>query len=279
MTRIEAYKSGRVSEIPSSWTEMTPAQIRFAFRLYGQCASPLEFNVRMLYKFLGIRMHRPKGNTAENVYLLCEQCLGFLFEEENGVARLALDTISNPLPSVGRRHGPADLLQDLTFGEFRAAAMAVQAFGRSHEASDLDDCIGILYRSRCGKTNRAGRHAAPMSGRNFDRDRRAAARMRPWQKNLVLAWFCRCLQYLQTEKLLLNGEEVDLSLLFAPDGSGSKGPAVTWNDLLVQLAKDQTIGNIDRVDGEPLFSVLQILWSNYKEAKRYEASVKAQKTH
>ena len=278
MTKIEAYPSGHASEIPSSWAEMTPEQIRYAFRLYGRCGSPLEFNVRRLYKFLGLRMRPPKGNTAENVYLLCEQCMGFLFQEENGVARLALDTVVNPLPRAGRLHGPADLLQDLTFGEFRAAAMAVQAFGRSREAGDLDDCIGILYRSRYRKANRAGRHVGPLSGRGFDRDRRAAARLRLWQKNLVLAWFCRCMQYLQTERLLLNGEEVDLSLLFAPDGSGSKGPAVTWNDLLVQIAKDQTIGNIDRVDEEPLFSVLQILWSNYKEAKRYEASFKAQKT-
>lgn len=279
MNRIEAYGSGRVSEIPSSWDEMSPAQIRYAFRIFSRCASPLEFNVRMLYKFLGLRMCHPRGDAAENVYLLCEQCLGFLFAEDDATPRLALDTVRNPLPRIGRRSGPADLLQDLTFGEFRAAAMAVQAFGRSQDPSDLDDCLAILYRSCSRRANRAGRRAGPMSGRGFDRDRRAASRMLPWQKSLVLAWFCRCLQYLQSERLLLNGEEVDLAQLFAPEGSGSKGPAVTWNDLLVQLAKDQTIGNIDRVDGEPLFSVLQILWSNYKEAKRYEASSKTQKGH
>ncbi len=72
---------------------------------------------------------------------------------------------------------------------------------------------------------------------------------------------------------------MDLSLLFAPDGGTGRGPSMTWNDLLIQLAKDHTIGNIDRVDEEPLFSVLSILWSNHKEAKRYEATAKAQKTH
>lgn len=279
MTRIEAYGTGRASEIPSSWAEMSPKQIRHAYRLYGSCSSPLEFNVRMLYYFLGLRIRPAKGSTAENVYLLCEKCLGFLFIEEDGVARLAFEGVMNPLTRVGRRYGPADLLQDLTFGEFRAAAMAVQSFGCSREASDLDECLGILYRSRYRKINRAGRRAGPMSGRSFEQDRHAAVRMRPWQKSLALSWFCSCLQYLQREQLVLNGEDVDLSQLFAPDGGASKGPAVTWNDLLVQLAKDQTIGNIDRVDEEPLFSVLQILWSNHKEAKRYEASVKTQKTH
>lgn len=279
MTLIEAYSSGSATEIPSCWDEMSPAQIRFAFRAYERSASLLEFNVRMLYHFMGLRMRPPRGDMAEHVYRLCEQCLGFLFTEDDGTARLSIDTVRNPLPRIGRRYGPADLLQDLTFGEFRAAAMAVQTFSRSRDTRDLDECLAILWRSRIRRPNRAGRRAGPLSGRNFERDHRAAARMRPWQKNLALAWFCRCLQFLQTERLTLNGEEVDFAQLFVSDGGASKGPAVTWNDLLVQLAKDQTIGNIDRVDEEPLFSVLQILWANHKEAKRYEASVKTQKSH
>jgi len=277
MTRIEAYESGRVSEIPSSWDEMSPAQIRYAFRTYDRCTSLLEFNIRMLYRFLGLRPRRPKGNAAENVYLLCEQCLGFLFKEDEGTVRLAMDSLANPMPRIGLRYGPKEALQDLTFGEFRAAAMAVQTFGRSNDPADLDECIGILYRRRCRTRNRAGRRAAPMAGRTFERDLRAAARISPWKKNLVLSWYCRNLQFLHTAHLVLNGEEVDLSLLFLSDGA--KGPAVTWNDLLIQLAKDQTIGNIDRVDEEPLYSVLQIMWSNYKEAKRYEKIAKAKANH
>ena len=279
MNRIEAYGTGRSSEIPSSWSEMSPKQVRHAYRLYERCSSPLEFNIRMLYYFLGIRFRRVKGRTAENVYFICERCLGFLFSEEDGVARLAYDGLANPIPRIGRRFGPNELLQDLTFGEFRQAAMAVQAFGKSRDVSDLDDCLAVLYRRRSLEPNRAGRHAGPMGTRAFRADRRAAARMRPWQKNLVLSWFCRCLQYLQTESLVLNGEEVDLAQLFVSDGGTSRGPSMTWNDLLIQLAKDQTIGNIDRVDEEPLFSVLSILWSNHKEAKRYEATAKAKKTH
>ena len=50
-------------------------------------------------------------------------------------------------------------------------------------------------------------------------------------------------------------------------------------DLLFQIAKEQMIGNIDRVEEEPLFSVLAIMWSNYKEAKRYEEATKARKGH
>ena len=77
---------------------------------------------------------------------------------------------------------------------------------------------------------------------------------------------------------LLGAGEVDLSLLFQGDGP-AKGPPATWNDLLFQIARDQTVGNIDRVEEEPLFSILAIMWSNYKDAKRYEETAKARKGH
>ena len=71
---------------------------------------------------------------------------------------------------------------------------------------------------------------------------------------------------------------MDLSLLYQ-DPNSVKGPSATWNDLLFHIAREQTLGNIDRVEEEPLFSVLAIMWSNYKEAKRYEETAKARKGH
>jgi hypothetical protein len=138
--------------------------------------------------------------------------------------------------------------------------------------------VAVLYRSRYRTENRAGRRAGPLAGRAFRRDLRRARRVRLWQKRLILLWFCSCLQYLQTGKVELNGEEVDLSLLFQGEGP-AKGPPATWNDLLFQIARDQTVGNIDRVEEEPLFSILAIMWSNYKDAKRYEETAKARKGH
>jgi hypothetical protein len=278
MTEIEIYETGKKVTLPSSWAEMTPAQVQAVFRIHDQAVrkgwSILERNVRILYALLDIRpgWRKPTPRMAENVAMLCERCLGFIGEG------LTFDALANPLPRAGRLHGPAELLQDLTFGEFRAACRAQQAFLKDHRTEDLDELAGILYRSRYRKENRAGRRAGPLSGRPFRRDLRRAARMKTWQKSLVLLWFCACLHYLQTGRLVLDGEEVDLSLLFKDSGE-SRGPAATWNDLLYQLAKDQTIGNIDRVEEEPLFSVLALMWSNYKEAKRYEETAKAGKGH
>ena len=93
-----------------------------------------------------------------------------------------------------------------------------------------------------------------------------------------MMWFSACLKYLQSGFLEIDGEEIDLSRLFARDDKPS-GVSFGWNDLLVEVAKENTLGNIDRVDEEPLFSVLSIMWHNYKERKRNEQIIKASKAH
>lgn len=277
MTELSVHENGHAARIPSSWDEMSPEDIRFAFRTFDKCVrkgrSPLEFNVRMLMRFLDIdKLPDDKtGRVSENVFMLCERCLGFLFEE--GTAKLSFSSVRNPIPRIGRLHGPADLLSDLTFGEFRHATRALQAWISGKEPSDLEETVAILYRTPSSKANRAGRKAGPIDGPSFRRDCRRAGRIPAWKKNLVIVWFSSCLKYIQEGTITIDGEDVDMSLLFGP-GEGS-GPAFTWNDLLIQIAKEQTVGPMDRVDEEPFFSILRIMWSNYKEVKRYEATAKA----
>lgn len=294
MNTIEVFETGKVVQVPGSWREMTPEQVRGVFRIFERCLrrgeSPLDFNVRVLWMLLGVR-RTVKGWFAdifngsssvrdENVYRMCETFLGFLFSEES--AALTFDSVANPMPVVRsglvRLYGPGELLQDLTFGEFRHASAAINRFFRSHEPEDLDECIAFLYRRRCRKANRAGRMVPDVDQRNARGHIHRASRLKGWQKNLVMMWFAACLKYLQSGVLEINGEEVDLSKLFA-GYEKSSGISFGWNDLLVEVAKENTLGNIDRVDEEPLFSVLSIMWHNYKERKRNEQIIKASKAH
>lgn len=294
MNTIEVFETGKVVQVPGSWREMTPEQVRGVFRIFERCLrrgeSPLDFNVRVLWMLLGVR-RTVKGWFAdifngsssvrdENVYRMCETFLGFLFSEES--AALTFDSVANPMPVVRsglvRLYGPGELLQDLTFGEFRHASAAINRFFRSHEPEDLDECIAFLYRRRCRKANRAGRMVPDVDQRNARGHIHRVSRLKGWQKNLVMMWFAACLKYLQSGVLEINGEEVDLSKLFAGDEKSS-GISFGWNDLLVEVAKENTLGNIDRVDEEPLFSVLSIMWHNYKERKRNEQIIKASKAH
>lgn len=294
MNTIEVFETGKVVQVPGSWREMTPEQVRGVFRIFERCLrrgeSPLDFNVRVLWMLLGVRrtvkgwftdiFNGSSSVRDENVYRMCETFLGFLFSEES--AALTFDSVANPMPVVRlglvRLYGPGELLQDLTFGEFRHASAAINRFFRSREPEDLDECIAFLYRRRCRKANRAGRMVPDVDQRNARGHIHRASRLKGWQKNLVMMWFAACLKYLQSGVLEINGEEVDLSKLFAGDEKSS-GISFGWNDLLVEVAKEDTLGNIDRVDEEPLFSVLSIMWHNYKERKRNEQIIKASKAH
>ena len=294
MNTIEVFETGKVVHVPGSWREMTPEQVRGVFRIFERCLrrgeSPLDFNVRVLWMLLRVRrtvkgwftdiFNGSSSVRDENVYRMCETFLGFLFSEES--AALTFDSVANPMPVVRlglvRLYGPGELLQDLTFGEFRHASAAINRFFRSHEPEDLDECIAFLYRRRCRKANRAGRMVPDVDQRNARGHIHRASRLKGWQKNLVMMWFAACLKYLQSGVLEIDGEEVDLSKLFAGDEKSS-GISFGWNDLLVEVAKENTLGNIDRVDEEPLFSVLSIMWHNYKERKRNEQIIKASKAH
>lgn len=297
MTQIEIYETGQRFSLPSSWDEMTPEQIQFVFRTYASCiekgGSPLEFNARVLCHLLDVRftrrfalLSRLSPETAErcgeNVARLCTESLGFMLDTdpETLKCRITFDSVANPLPSVrsGLRklHGPGEMLQDLTFGEFRHASVAMQSFFHSGKQSDLDECIAFLYRRGAKKPNRAGRRVVPVDSADISRAIRPVSALKPWQKNLILLWFASCVKSLQTRNVAINGEMVELGRLFASDGEDKGGYGFGWNDLAVQIAKDATIGNLDRVDEEPLFSVLGIMWHNFKEQKRYEA---ISKTH
>lgn len=280
MNTIKAYPGGQTAELPSNWSEMTPEQVCSVFRLNDTAIrkgwSARELKIRILFALLDIRLSwryafRPvPERLSENVTMLCERCLGFLFEE----GQLSYDDVSNPLPVIGRLIGPADLLTDLTFGEFRHASTALNAFFKSRSVADLDRCITFLYRTRNRKANRAGRKVVGFDDGRFSDELRKVSKLATWQKNLILAWFSSCLNYLQTGSISIDGEDIQLSLLFPPDAGGKQLPC-TWNDLLLQVAKDGTIGNSERVDEEPFVRILQIMWSNYKEAKRYEKIAKA----
>lgn len=296
MTEIGIYETGERVSLPSSWDEMSAEQVQFVFRTYGECilrgGSPLEFNVRVLSHLLGLRfslrtalVESLAGDEAtrldENLAMLCDKCLGFLLEVEPETlqCRLTFDSVTNPLPVVKsgrfRLYGPSDLLQDLTFGEFRHASVAMQSFLRSGKEAELDECIVFLYRRACKKANRAGRKVVAVDASNIEEEMKFVSRLEAWQKNLILLWFSSCLKFLQTRDVAINGERVELGRLFNSEGDEKGGYGFGWNDLAVQIAKEQTIGNMERVDEEPLFGILGIMWHNFKEQKRYEAISKA----
>lgn len=275
-------------KLPASWDEIAPDDVRFIFRRYEACCngkiSPLQLNTEIFCRlsgesFLRARIRGISSEEAEALYLRCENDLAFLFSTSGadaGVLPLSYDSVHNSLPvvrsGVARTllTGPASGLTDLTFGEFRQASSALNEFFRSSDVKDLDTAIAYLYRRRSRQANRAGRRVMSPDAAHIDKAIRDAGTISSWEKTYIMMWFSACIRFLQSGKVTLNGEEVDLALMFSGGSGTDSRLSFTWNDLLVQMARDGAIGNSDRVDEEPLYSIIAIMWSNYKENKRNE---------
>lgn len=286
MNTIEIPERGICATIPSSWSELSPADLRFVVRTHyestSQQRSPLDFNVRVLYHFLklsrtsrSIRWERLYPELAEernvNVYNLCDKCLAWMFAGDK--ASLSYDSITSPLPKVRvglftTLVGPGDLCLDLTFGEYRAASNALHIFLSSGDDDDLNNLLLCLFRRPSRSVNLAGRKVRPLDATIGVRERRAVAKMKPWQKQLALLFFSACVNYLQSSVIIVDGEEVDMNLLY--EGTGESKTPYGLNDVLSQLAKEGSMGTMDNVDAQPLPSVLREMWHNWKENKRYE---------
>ena len=86
-----------------------------------------------------------------------------------------------------------------------------------------------------------------------------------------MLWFSSCINFLQTGTVILDGETINLSALFSSDVDGKPTDIVnTWTDLAINIAKEGTIGTMERIDEEPLYSIIKLMWHNHKENKRNE---------
>ena len=297
MTKIDFVNesNGRTSfsvNIPERWDEFPAQIVRFIFEKYEQVMSgeltPEMLQVLTIYKLIGIRRERPSHLASRDAAIIenvdaIRARLQFMFDypEKSDFPRLTFNSIQNPLPTIRVKNrtwfGPATLCQDLTFGEFRNGALALNMFFKTEDIGNLDECIAHIYRPGSMTVNKAGRKVKPVNPGSFEDEIKAVHQIPSWQKNLIMLWFSSCIGFLQSGNIVLGGEDVDMKLLFSSGDDNSGGPAATWNDLLMQISKEGTLGNMEEVDAAPLMVVLLNMWSNYKENKRNERKIKKAK--
>lgn len=291
MNTIEILELGIKRDVPSKWDEMSAAEICFAMYLlwdmeHGKI-SPLEFHIRMLYKFLNIRRswrtvrwERLHPNDAEqknaNLYMLCMRLLDWMFSETNEGIIPTFDAIKNPLPlvRVGIRKliGPGEGMKDLLLEEFRNALIARDEFLKTRQPEALDRMIAFLYRRSTAKANRAGRCVVPIRSETLDLDVRIISRIAPWQKQTILIWFSASIKFIQSAQIIIAGEQIDMAEIFKANDfdDNEKTSDYTWTDVIYEMAKEQALGTMDDIDAEALYHIILILHHNVKQAKRNE---------
>ncbi|MFR2061598.1 MAG: hypothetical protein ACLS37_07040 [Alistipes sp.] len=286
MNTIEIPAIGVCREIPSKWSEMTPEQARVTMRLLWDMESglisPLEFHVRVLYLLLGIKrtwrsVMWEKLNRAvaeqknANIFLLCENLLGWLFTDTEDGLLPTFDTIHNPLPEIHigshRLRGPADALQDLILVEFRNALIARDEFLNTRQPAALDRMIAFLYRQPRSKPTGPAGVSSPSVTRLLS-------------GTYAVPAGCSVAET-DDSHVVLRLRQI------SPDRDDSCGwgtdrhahdlqqrncprcrPKFTLTDVAYELARDRALGTLNDIDEEGLYTIFQILHHNVKQAKR-----------
>lgn len=279
MNRIDIPEVGYTGLVPASHAEMTRPQVLYVMRqihdLKRGVITLSEFRVRCLYRLLGVvtsarsvrraRMHPDEITLrAEQVTLLAEQLLGFLFVERNESLLPAYDCIVNHLPvlRIGRRRlvGPSDGLVDLSFGELIAADADLLRYTTTRDEQYVDQMIARIYR-RPGPMQPSGRRIEPFDTERTPFYARLIRRLPAWQKQLILLWYAACVHNLQHGTFFVNGREVSFEPLFA--GTDTDGNSLGWLSVQFDLAEKRIFGGMEATARTNVIDVLALLL-NYK---------------
>jgi hypothetical protein len=229
------------------------------------------------------------------VFLLCEQLIGFLFQEKaNGQLEIHYDTVINHFPQLKAGkvtlHGVGSLLNDISLGELRTAVEEMQAYFDGKEEESLSRMIACLYRPlrrdwEAWKLDDRfdGRKREPFNRAKLDDLSLITARLNQVERTGILLWFSHTLSYIQKEDLLVSGREVNFSVLF-PGSSGESGEPLRpdqrgsgWTGLLYQIAEQRLFGAMEETDRSGFFDILIYLYDKHLENQKQKAKLNSRK--
>ena len=297
-------------DIPSHWDEMSPEQIKYclkqAYFASLDIISVPEARLRVFYYLADIevdsqsirwaRIQSPNIVQDKNskVFLLAEQLCSFLFSPgQGGRYEINYDTVINHFPVIKAGgqvlHGPASLLSDLTFAEFRTAIEEMEEYFSTKAEIHLSRMIACLYRpmrkdwdSFQESDNFDGKMREPFNRARLDANALYTAKIGAVDRTAFLLWFTYSLNYLQTQDLSISGRVINLSILFpqgkkrtadlAPELKGSG-----WTGLLYVVAEQAVFGTIESTDKAGLFDILLYLYDKEIENQKQKSKQKAKR--
>ncbi len=289
MNTIEIPDKNIVIEIPSSWDECSSDQVYFllekAFKVISGKMSIGMFRIVAFQHFTGLKFgtsYRIKQRLGLNqkvnseIARLSKVYCDWIFEEDDDQYHLTFDSVINYFPEINGHYGPADLLADLTFGEFQQALVLMNEYTESQESGTTTDqplyeFIKLLYRPKV-----KGQRVSLMGYR----DKSTFKSVPDWKLKVTLMWFTNCIQAIKEEDLHLSGIEVNFSPLFPVEEkprSKRKGLNLGWNGILLDVAESGVFGKAAEVNETPLYEILFYLLKKQDDHKQQMDAINKKK--
>jgi len=298
MHKIEIPDKNIVREFPSDVSEMTGDQflyfISLVMRYLDGKVSLQQFKVMLIKNLLDIRYDLKyatlsvgeKEEIQGNIIRLSDLCESFfetIVKDGKPTKVFKLSFTKNFIPMVcGRYHGPKDALQDISFCEYRMAHSHFVSYLNTKDEMELSRMIAILYRRRkpliwlrklFGSFD--GQHRAKFTAKTnpyfIERRARRIAKLPAHVRYGIFLFFSGSEQFLATGKPVIDGKEIDLSIIYDNSGQDPNSPDIGLIGILFGLAESKVFGSIGDTDNQNLYDVMVRLYQVVKQSKAIEA--------
>lgn len=192
-------------------------------------------------------------------------------EMESGETALipSLSFLDNKIPSFRGLIGPGEALGNCTFLEYKEAYAQWYQYHENNEDEHLHPLIAILYRPKRKflrfkklrkNYNGDSREAYTVTTNPAILERRIkqVAKWPPWVKYGIWLWFTACMEFLRSGKPVIDGIEIDLSVLYK--GNEGSGAGIGLTGVLYSLAETGVFGGIRETGDANLYDVLARLY-------------------
>lgn len=275
MHTLEFPSKNLTVQFPSEWDECSDNQVHFilenSFKVMDGNISIAEFRNRVFTYFTGLKtgwkyLLRNKlglnNIINERIFQLSQELCNWIFvKNDDDNFELNFQTIKNFFPILNNKYfGPEDLLSNITLHEFKSALSLLDQYFDAKDDEDqsnlfLNYFIATIYRPKDDLGNR-------LSLNNYIIEPGLFEKTPIWQKQIIAIWFSYCVKCLQQEDIIIDGIEVNLSVLFPDSPIGSSNTQkvnLGWTGVLMDIAESGVFGNALETGRTLLYDILLYL--------------------
>lgn len=177
--------------------------------------------------------------------------------------------IDNKIKNYRGFIGPDDALQNCTFFEYKELYAQWYQYQKTEDRKHLDEMIAIMYRPRKSflrirklMKNYNGdprqRYSVISNPIKLQQRIKKVAKWPDYVKYGIWLWVTGCMEFLRTGKPTIDGNEIDLSILYKGEDGGAAGIGLTG--VLYSLAETGVFGGIRETGDANLYDVLARLY-------------------
>lgn len=241
-----------------------------------------DFRIHALYKLLNMKRVKSHVNDElkySKIYQMSELIDSFFETNEEKQKVIKQYYIHNPIPKFRGAfrlfYGPDNDFENVTFGEYIDGLEAFINFDQTNEPDYLYELTAILYRKKS------------FSLKGFDREvynKSSVKKRAKFFKNQhlgilygVYLYFASFQKYITNAQVFVQGNEIDLSILFDQKADKSELPGLGMKGALLSMAESGVYGDKNGVRKTLLWDVLIRMYDVTKRSLDEEAAYKKAK--